>query len=186
MPFIEPRAQLAYRNAPIAELGNATHYMLLDGDEIWTTQALDLLNKEYYKYFLSGKLYGKVGRIEVCEDLKSAYSPNIWLPHHRLYHRSCTWSGKHPGEESRIPQKSSTEYKFNEKIKVFHFHNTLRSPLEDKVPGRITRKQQKTYHRGEISPIDIFKELPILKTPINNFTVNPILKELQNEQMRKV
>ncbi|MHA2065427.1 MAG: hypothetical protein ACXABY_13710, partial [Candidatus Thorarchaeota archaeon] len=176
MPKVEPKAQLAYRNAMIAE-AQTDYYLIVDGDELWSAPSLKLLEDEFSLMCKFQRIYGVVRRIEVREDLKSAYSVNSYLPHHRVYHRTATWSNKHPGEVPRIPQRPDNEFKFSDDVKVFHFHNTLRSPHEDKAYRRIARKSQGTYHRGTISDIDLLKELPILKEK-GEFPVNPELTKL--------
>jgi glycosyltransferase involved in cell wall biosynthesis len=176
MPMVPPKAQLAYRNAPIAEL-ITDYYLILDGDEVWPESSFLKLKEEMPGFIASEKLYGVVKRIEVSEDLNSRYSD--LRGHHRLYHRSCTWTGKHPGESASIPQMPINEYNFSKDIIVYHFHNSLRSPEEKNVPKRMERKSQKTYHPGKLIPFHLLNELPILQTPIENFPVNPELAGLQ-------
>lgn len=58
----------------------------------------------------------------------------------------------------------------------------MRSPDDEKVPGRLARKDQATYHRGETEKADLFEALPILRKPIESFRVNPVLETMQKEQ----
>lgn len=176
MPMVPPRAQLAYRNAPIAEL-ITEYYLLLDGDEVWPEKSFERLRDQMPGFIASEKLYGVVKRQEVSEDLTHKYSDI--KNHHRLYHRSCTWQGKHPGESPSIPQVPSNEYSFSDETLVYHFHNSLRSPEEKNVPKRMDRKTQHTYHPGKLVPFNLLEELPILQTPVEYFPVNPDLEKLQ-------
>ncbi|MHA2063364.1 MAG: glycosyltransferase [Candidatus Thorarchaeota archaeon] len=176
-PFVPPKAQLAYRNAAIAD-AQTDYYMLVDGDEIWAERSLVELSNYFEDYRASNKPYGLVNRTEVNADLNTAYSDGTWLQHHRVYHRTCTWRGTHPGERATIPQKPKTEHRFPDDVVVYHFHNTLRSPLEDKVPSRVKRKSQSSYHRGGISNIDILERLPILQNRVEKFPVSPELERL--------
>lgn len=176
MPMVPPKAQLAYRNAPIAEL-ITDYYLILDGDEVWPRSSFIKLKNEMPGYIGSEKKYGVIKRTEVFKDLNSKYSEI--KNHHRLYHRSCTWSGRHPGETASIPQTPQTEYNFSKDILVYHFHNSIRSPEETKVPKRMERKSQQTYHPGKLISFNLLEELPILQTPIANFPVNPELARLQ-------
>lgn len=178
-PDAEPRLQVMARNSMIAEAWT-DYYMILDGDELWPKSSLDNLSAEFAGFVQSKKMYGIVNRTEVCSDLISAYSPEKFISHHRLYDRRAVWTSKHPGEVARYPQHKGNEFKLSEQVEVFHFHNALRSPLEADVPSRLKRKSQATYHPGLQGPIDLFEKLPILKSPINNFPVNPQLKLLQD------
>jgi hypothetical protein len=178
MPMVPPKAQLAYRNAPIAEL-ITDYYLILDGDEVWPESSLLKLKEQMPGYVASEKLYGIVKRVEVGESLRNQYSDI--KNHHRLYHRTCTWQGRHPGEHAKIPQTPDKEYNFSDDTIVYHFHNTLRSTEEKNVPKRMERKSQNTYHPGKLIPFHLLNELPILQTPIENFPVNPQLEELQKE-----
>lgn len=181
LPLVSPKAQLAYRNAPIAELEHDQNYILIDGDEIWPQESLQKLFEEYHKYYLSGKVYGVVNRVEVRENLMEAYSIDGYVPHHRIYNKCVTWRKSHPGEfpNPKYQQNNKNEYRFSSEVKVYHFHNTLRSPIENNVPKRIERKSKNTYHPGKLYPINIFERVPILKYSVENLPINPILKELQ-------
>lgn|SRR3990167_3046203 len=179
-PDMEPRAQIALRNSMIAEAGTE-YYMLIDGDEIYPRYSLTQLMNQWMDYQVSGKIYGIVNRTEVCADLQTAYSPNTYTNHHRVYDRIATWCGTHPGEYARIKQKPANEYKFSQDVEVFHFHNAIRSPLEHTVPSRMNRKSKPTYTSGSIEAFNLFEKLPILKTPIENFVVNPVLAALQRK-----
>lgn len=184
MPAVPPKAQLAFRNAMIAE-AQTDYYLIVDGDEIWPKESLEQLRVQfpYFQGLLldpcqtqDRKTYGIVRRIEVREDLQSAYAVDEYLPHHRVYHRTATWRGTHPGERATIPQQTDTEYRFSPEVKVFHFHNTLRS-TKDAI-ARQSRKDQRTYHRGTISSLNILEELPILRNDKGDFPVNPELEKL--------
>lgn len=176
-PLVPPKAQLCYRNAAIADAGSE-FYMIVDGDEVWTQEALMSFHENLGEFLRARKLYGVVHRVEVKDPLDQAYSQDKFLPHHRLYHRSCTWRGTHPGERPTIPQKKGNEFRFPIETKVYHFHNTVRSPIA--APKREVRKGQKTYHRGEISSINLLEEVPILRNRINpDLPINPNLEILQ-------
>lgn len=179
-PFVEPKAQLAFRNALIAD-AQSEYYIQVDGDEVWSEDSLKALSNEFEAFVKSGKLYGQVRRIEVVEDgnFGHAYGTNKFVPHTRLYHRTCTWRGNHPGERPTIPIKGS-DYNFSWDAICYHFHNSSRSPLDCEVPGRVKRRSQKTYHPGKLEEIDLFQALPILKNPVAGFKANPTLELLQN------
>lgn len=185
-PKVDSRAQLAYRNAPIAEV-KSEYYMLVDGDEIWPEQSLIELAKEFPEFANSNKLYGIVNRVEVSDCLKKAYLEKDWVPHHRLYHRTCTWKISHPGERARIPQSSDNEFSFSKKVKMFHMHNTLRSINEDYALSRIQRKKQGTYHPGSLIPFNLLEEVPSLKKPFiyrdknNKELIQPALDKILKE-----
>ena len=172
-----PNIQGIFRNSMIAEAGT-DYFLILDGDEIYTHDSfvdlhanVGLLELEY------PKLYGIVPRVEVCENLDQAYGTDLTLPHHRIYHRHAIFYGSHPGEIPVYTQKPKNEMRFDGPI-CYHFHNTERSSKEAEVPKRMKRKSQKTYHRGETKPFDLFEKLPMLKTRIENFPVNPVLERM--------
>jgi len=127
---------------------------------------------------MNGKLYGVVRRVEISPDLTRRYSE--LRTHHRLYHRTAIFEGPHPGERPEIEQKPINEVQIPE-VLCYHFHNTLRSSKESDALKRQERKQQHTYHPGELLPFDLLKEVPILRRPIEDFPVAPALRKLQNE-----
>lgn len=179
LPMVEPKAQLAYRNAMIAE-ARSDYYLLVDGDEVWPTVSFQLLFSEFPHFVKSGKLFGIVNRIEVCDDLKHAWNPDKFTPHHRLYHRTALWRGTHPGEYSDPEQKPANEYRFDELVSVYHFHALTRSPMDKMVPRRLQRRAKKTYTPGTKKSFDLFADLPELqKPPRGGFEVSPELKVLQ-------
>ena len=181
LPMVEPKAQIAYRNAMIAD-ARSDYYLIVDGDEIWPTVSFQLLFAEFPKFVSSGKTFGIVNRIEVCDDLKSAWDPDKFTPHHRLYHRTALWRGTHPGEYSDPVQRAHREYTFNELVSVNHLHGVTRSPMDKMVPKRLQRRDKNTYTPGEKKPFNLFADLPELKTPPRGeFAVSPELKKLQDE-----
>ena len=182
-PDMDKRSQLLLRNSMFAEAQRPYVYML-DADEVLSKESLLALENEFPRFVAADKIYGIVNRTEICSDLQSAYSPNVYTNHHRVYSVGrCIARGSHPGEFYEPAQKSSNEYKFSEDVTVYHMHNTVRSPLmtENSTPGRIERKSKATYTPGSIEPIDLFEKLPILKKPIENFIVNPVLAALQRK-----
>lgn len=178
LPFVSPAVQGTFRNAMIAEARNDC-YMILDADELYNEESIEgIAQLDSGTFFLTEeKPYGVFNRIEITTDLKSRYKKE--RTHHRLYHRSATWKGPHPGEAPVIPQTNKTEI-YMKYIKCLHMHNTIRSPKDKDVPKRMQRRSQHTYHPGEIVEWDLLKEYPILRKPIHNFPVSPILKELQD------
>jgi len=178
LPFVDPEIQGIFRNSMIAE-AQSNWYFIADGDEVYTKESMDKLFKYEDKInnFSKDKIYGIFNRIEVEKDLKHRYEEE--RSHHRIYHRTAIWKGTHPGERPVIQQKDRTEEWLNG-IYCWHFHNAVRSSLEDKVPLRIKRKSQRTYHPGNIVPFNLLEEVPVLRTQIENFKVNPDLERLQN------
>ena len=167
-----------FRNSMIAE-AQSDWYMILDGDECynpvdWTALATTCNHEKYYS---QDKIYGVFDRTEIGPDLQTCYDE--MRTHHRIYHRTAIWKGTHPGEEPVLQQKSFREFQLP--VMCYHFHNTQRSRLEEDVPGRTRRKHKGTYQPGKLVPFDLLKELPILREPINNFTVHPELERLQHE-----
>jgi glycosyltransferase involved in cell wall biosynthesis len=181
LPHCDPVIQGTFRNALIAET-QENWYLILDGDEVYRPRDLDkLAGQRYYlnpegMTFDSNKVYGVFRRIEVLANLEKRY--DVERTHHRLYHRSAIWDGTHPGEIPVITQRPSRELDLPE-IKCLHLHNAARSSLDDKVPRRIKRRVQATYHPGEPVKFDLLKEYPIFANPIEDFPVNPVLRRLQ-------
>ena len=173
-PMLEPIVQGAFRNSMIAE-SLSEYYYILDGDEIMPPEGYKAVQDAAEVMHRSDKplLYGVVRRIEVEGD--SAYGLDSFIPHHRLYHRHAIWTGKHPGEVPYFEQNSTVEYKIQEAI-CYHFHNCVRSPKDADVPKRLERRGRATYRPGEKKKLDIFKVLPILNGPIQNFERSPSIE----------
>jgi glycosyltransferase involved in cell wall biosynthesis len=181
LPHCDPEIQGIFRNSMISE-SQSEWYFIVDGDELYDTFSIRTL--ENYEDTINGWLlserkilYGVFKRVEVSKDLTARYDRE--RSHHRIYHRTAIWKGTHPGEEAVIRQSESTE-EWLPGVKTWHFHNAMRSPLESDVPSRMRRKNQQTYHPGNLVNFDILKELPLLRKPINNFEVCPDLKKLQD------
>ncbi len=167
-----------FRNSMIAET-QADWYFILDGDEVYNLQ-----NWSYIRDLCiaeqrvdENKVYGVFERREIGKNLRSCYDET--RTHHRIYHRRCIWKGTHPGEEPVLQQRAHRE--FGLPVLCNHFHNTVRSRLESEVPKRTKRKTKGTYTPGNCVPFNLIKEIPILRTPINNFPVSPELEKLQHE-----
>ena len=173
LPFVPPVVQGTFRNSMIAE-AEAEWYFIVDADEVYKPEALRTIFNTVSNMDDS-KPYGVVNRFEVTEGLTHAYGTTSFLPHHRVYHRTAYWQGAHPGEVAVIPQKSSNEFTITHAT-CYHFHNTNRSTKDSEVPKRIERRKQATYHRGELAPLEVVKELPILLQRFEDFPVNPSLK----------
>jgi len=175
--------QGTFRNAMIAE-AESDYYFILDGDEIWSPGALTAMKTEMFHmrgaYEVKGALYGVCRRLEVDHDLKQVHGRNNYVNHHRVYHRTATWVGTHPGEDPRYPQTKANEHYFTDAVYMHHFHQPDRSSKDSVVPGRMNRRYKPTYVRGEITPFDILQEIPMMQSPIGTFPVNPRLKEIQN------
>lgn len=179
LPMCEPKVQGFFRNSMIAE-AQSDYYFILDGDELYSQESIQRVIQSPKVFdFRQNKLYGVVRRIEVSGDLKQAYGVNNVVPHHRLYHRTAYWRGPHPGEYPAIEQTKFNEIEFQDII-CYHFHNAQRSPQDHLVPKRLERRAKPTYRPGNLNSIDIFGRLPILKKPIESFTVSPELKALQD------
>lgn len=189
LPFVEPIVQGTFRNSMIAD-ALADWYMILDGDELYTPKSLDslILEMENMKnwYIAANKTYGIARRVEVAGGMKEAYGQDLNLSHHRIYHRKMTWEGTHPGEEATVTQNKRNEHWFSKDVICYHFHNCKRSSLDEKVPKRMKRRTQGTYHRGELTPIDILDILPILQKRIEDFPVCPELENLWEKSNDKV
>lgn len=172
LPMVPKDVQGAFRNSMIAE-ACADNYLIVDGDEIWPE---DFQVSQVPLWKMTGHFpYGVCRRKEMNYDLTQQYSE--LRTHHRFYRREAFWMGTHPGEVAGIPQNKKTETDFDNLL-VYHFHNTLRSSTEEKALKRMERKSQKTYHPGELKPINLLDELPILRTRIENFPVSPVLMNL--------
>jgi len=148
LPLLDPAIQGIFRNSMIAE-AQTDWYFILDGDEVYNKQ--DLLNAltqvdTHVRTFKPDdeKIYGVCKRKEMSSDLTQAYTK--LRGHHRLYHRTAIWKGTHPGEEAVITQRAHREFELP--ALCYHFHNSIRSPMEEVVPGRTTRKRKPTYHRS--------------------------------------
>ncbi len=178
LPFCQPVVQGCFRNSMSAE-AISDYTFILDGDELYSPESYVNLIKGVSLLKDNNKLYGVVRRVELNEDLTKAWGTTKYIKHHRLYDRKAVFKGSHPGEVPLFPQNSDTEITIPD-VTCFHFHGAARSPKDSEVPKRIERRNRPTYQPGDLHPIDIIKELPILRTPINNFEVNPKLKELQN------
>lgn len=183
LPHCPPEVQGTFRNSMIAE-GMRDSYFLLDGDELYSprdiaqvahaAKILQFTNKENPRL-----RYGVVRRTEVTTDLMYAYKEV--RTHHRLYVKDAWWTGTHPGEAPFFAQHDKSQSHFPD-IMCWHMHNTLRSAGEEEVPGRIKRKSQKSYHPGnEKEPLGLklLDTIPLLRKPIENFSVNPALQLLQ-------
>lgn len=181
LPMVPREVQGAFRNSMIAE-ARSDWYFILDGDEVYSTHGVDGIQDAYAElqreYELNGYIYGKVRRIEICDDLSHAYGVEMYLPHHRFYHRTAIWDGGHPGEVAHYKQCGETERQMEDNIVCYHFHNCERSTSSKSIALlRDRRKDQDTYKRGDLHTFDVVKALPILNEPINDFPVHPGLKK---------
>jgi glycosyltransferase involved in cell wall biosynthesis len=182
LPNCDPAVQGTFRNSMIAETASE-FYLILDGDEIYPQRVfeeyklLDLVQAIKNKRMVGWRtIYGVIRRQEVCSNLTQAYTE--LRTHHRVYHRDAYWKGTHPGEAAAIKQTVKNEV-HDETAIVYHMHNALRSSKEAETHKRIARKQQRTYHPGtELRAMNLLEELPILKSRIEDFPVNPQLEEL--------
>ena len=182
MPPVDKTVQGAFRNSMIVE-GRRPIYLILDGDELYKKDDMSLIAREakhlemVHRIEDPMKRFGVFKRIEVSPDLTERY--NKERSHHRLYTADAFWTGTHPGEVSAYDQNENSEIYYP--VKVYHLHNTLRSPKEADALMRLERKNKKTYHPGDgTSPFDLLSELPILRKPIENFPVSPALAALQS------
>lgn len=182
MPMCDPKIQGKFRNSMIAET-RTPYYLILDGDEIYTPNGYrDLLwAADSMNVIHPPKLYGIVRRCEWTQDLKRLYGHRRMTPHHRIYSRDSIFLGPHPGERPDPPISTRNEHWFPHII-CHHMHHALRSPDDDKTPGRLQRKDNATYHRGETEELDLLESLPILHKPIESFAVNPVLEAMQKER----
>ena len=182
LPHVDPDVQGAFRNSMIPE-GQRDIYWILDGDELYSPKDLALINPAADHLAQLHALnthvrFGVFKRVEMNYDLTHRYTQR--RSHHRLYHRSAFWYGRHPGEVSGYKQCERSEQWFPG-ITVWHFHNTMRSPKDAEALKRADRKTKRTYHPGELEPFDLLAELPVLHEPIENFPVSPILEKLWEE-----
>jgi len=177
MPMLPPSVQGVFRNSMIAE-ALTEFYFILDGDEVYSRDSykaiIEAAEEMLPKY---GLLYGVCNRIEVASDMESAYSPDKFIPHHRLYRRTAIWKGNHPGEVPFFEQNSKTEYRI-EGATCFHFHNCARSSKDEEALRRIERRGRATYRPGNCVPYDVMSALPVLRKQFET-PINPVLKELQ-------
>ncbi|KKN92376.1 hypothetical protein LCGC14_0208670 [marine sediment metagenome] len=176
LPFAVPSIQGCYRNSMLVE-AETEWTLMVDADEIYHPSSLDSLAACKLPLPGDNVKYGVVKRVELATDLVHRYSDE--RTHHRLYRRNAYFTGSHPGEAPKFKQRQNNEFHI-EDVTCWHFHNSLRSPLEGSVPKRLDRKSQNTYHPGELVPFDLLKELPILREPINDFPVSPDLERLQH------
>ncbi len=179
LPMCEPAVQGAFRNSMIAE-AESPYYLILDGDEIYTPEDYRNLHRaaESMHVMHARKLYGMVRRQEWTSDLTKAYGQKRCTPHHRIYSRDAYFRGTHPGERP-VPEIGRTNEQWFQSIVCHHFHHPARSSKDAEVPGRLDRKDNATYHRGECLPARLFDELPILRKRIESFPVCPALEEMQ-------
>ena len=185
LPMCPPSVQGCFRNSMIVE-GRTNWYFILDGDEVYSEggvqaiqQGFEELKKEHAKD--PRKIYGVLSRVEVGTDLISRYT--TIRSHHRVYHRTASWIGNHPGEIPFYDQTSKREYEFSKDAICYHFHNAARSPYDADALKRMERRTKGTYRPGELVPFDLFGALPIGKTRFDDIPVNPTLERLQNGQM---
>lgn len=181
LPFVSTDVQGVFRNSMIAETGT-NWYFIVDGDEVYHPESMKIIAETFPKQQIAQladfkKIYGVFRRIEFSTDLTQAYD---WhRSHHRIYYRTAIWKGTHPGESAVIPQVEETEYWYNS-VFCYHFHNAIRSPLEEDVPSRMSRKDKNTYKPGDLKPYNLLEAMPMLRKPIESFSVNPALKQLQS------
>ena len=188
LPHCPPEVQGTFRNSMALE-GDRPVYFMLDGDELYSERdlkqishaagILSFINKENSRI-----KYGVIQRTEVTGDLMYAYKER--RTHHRLYVRDAWFEGTHPGERPRYQPNDKNGSNFPD-IMCWHMHNTLRTSDETDTPGRIKRKSQRSYHPGnEKEPLGLrlLDTLPILRKPIENFPVNPMLQLLQEDYVK--
>ena len=185
LPFCEPAIQGTFRNAIIAE-AESDHYFMLDGDEYYPASAMDEIKRGMSTFIDSGKMFGMVRRLEVTNDLTQVHGRNEYVEHTRIYPRTATWIGPHPGEDSRIEQTKSRKYFFDGAAHCFHFHQPSRSSRDKEVPGREGRRYKPTYIRGNLTPFNILEEIPLMRAPIRDFPINPYLEALQRGRSNQV
>lgn len=180
LPFVDPVVQGCFRNSMIAE-ADRDWYFIVDADELYKPEDLrKIVNHMADDSVLAKRPYGMVRRVEVVEGLDKAYGTTEDRPHHRVYHRTAYWQGTHPGERAaKFKQFEPNEFWIRD-VTCYHFHNTNRSSKDSEVPKRIERRGQATYHRGELLPIEVVKDLPILLNRYEDFPVNPSLKRIHD------
>ncbi len=181
LPFVSTDIQGVFRNSMIAETGT-NWYFIVDGDEIYSPEGMKKISEQFQIQQVAHladphKIYGVFKRREFSLDLTKSY--NRLRSHHRVYHRTAIWKGTHPGEAAVIQQNERTEHWYRD-VLCYHFHNTIRSPLEEEVPSRVSRKEKETYKPGELIDFNLLEALPMLRKPIENFLVSPTLKQLQS------
>lgn len=183
LPHVPPEVQGTFRNSMIVE-GDRPVYFILDGDELYTPKDMAEISVAGEELLAANaanerKRYGVVRRVEVNAELTQQYAER--RGHHRLYTRDAFWTGTHPGEVAAYRQTEKSELWFNG-ITCWHMHNTLRSPQEADALSRISRKRKKAYHPGNgvMKPMDLLRELPVLREPIEDFAVTPALAALQS------
>jgi len=180
LPMCPPNVQICFRNSMIAE-ARTDCYWLLDGDEIndHVLKVPRLALKLQSRHTANPRTrYGVVRRIEVSPNLRYRYEET--RTHHRLYTRDAIWKGTHPGEKPYYDQNWKTEIDFKDEVTVLHMHNALRSSKEDVALKRVIRKKQRSYHPGKLIYFNILKEYPILRKQIEDWPMDPALKELQD------
>lgn len=178
LPDCDPKIQGTFRNSMIAE-GRRDSYFILDGDELYKQDDLakisgfaeDLESKHAENI---KKRFGVLQRVEMSTDLTQQYDRR--RSHHRIYTRDAFWHGTHPGEVSGHKQNDKSEVYYD--AVCWHLHNALRSPAEEDVQKRVQRKSKKTYHPGNLIPMDLLSEVPILRERIESFPVSPALEKL--------
>lgn len=180
LPHVSPEVQGTFRNSMIAE-GKRNAYLILDGDELYNKEDMSKISEAADTLLRINEKdpscrYGVFKRVEMNEDLTKQYDRR--RGHHRLYTKDAFWTGTHPGESPYYEQNSKSEVWFDF-ITCWHFHNTLRSPKEEDATKRIQRKSQGSYHPGKLIDLDLLRELPILRKPVEDFPVSPALKALQ-------
>ncbi len=178
MPDLPKEVQGAFRNSMIVE-GRRPIYLILDGDELYTKEDLHHIKAcaedlKVNHAFQNEKRFGVFKRVELNPEMTMQYSRR--RSHHRLYTRDAFWTGTHPGEVSGYKQDEKSEEWYD--ITCWHFHNAVRSPDEKSVLKRIERKAKKTYHPGELEPVSILEEVPILNHRVESFPVSPALEAL--------
>lgn len=187
MPFVDPVVQGTFRNSMIAE-ADSNYYFIVDADELYTPKDLreivrfmndrDPLRSDVAPYKFQP--YGLVRRVEVVEGLDKAYCTQEDRKHHRVYHYTAYWKGTHPGEVAANYKQDDRNEFWIPGVTCYHFHNTNRSSKDSEVPKRIERRSQPTYHRGQLLPLEVVKDLPILLNRYEDFPVNPSLKRIHD------
>lgn len=178
LPHVDPDVQGAFRNSMPTE-GRRDIYWILDGDELYQPEDLAKISEAAdHLAEVHGEdeevRFGVFKRVEMNYDLTMQYDRR--RSHHRLYTRDAFWYGRHPGEVSGYKQHEKSEIWFD--IDCYHFHNTIRSPKDAEALKRADRKHKRTYRPGELVPIDLLAELPVLRKRIEQFPVSPVLEAL--------
>ena len=178
LPDCPPEVQGTFRNAMPTE-GRRDTYFILDGDELYKPGDMEMIascadNLSALHASNEKKRFGVFKRVEVNPELTMQYDRR--RSHHRLYSRDAFWTGTHPGEASGYKQNEKSEQYYD--VTCFHMHNTLRSPNEEDAQRRISRKRKRSYHPGELVPMNLLRELPVLRKRIEDFPVCPALEAL--------